>query len=112
MFHVCLPHQHKVYTLCIFSQIGSHHESMLHLCCGRSIGVKCLSQRHNDILSILEMEARVNNFAKITNLRFYPPSSTATSWDDTFEVSFPKTKQQYAQYIAVVSLGKGKISNL
>ena len=60
-----------------------------------SIGVKCLPQGHNDTLTSLGTELRVDNLA-VANMRSFPPSCTAAGWDDS--VKRWNTAARYAQY--------------
>ena len=62
-------------------RLGDHGGQML---CARCeiIGVKCLSQEHNDVLPGSGTKHKVDNFA-IANLRFYPLSCIAASWDES-----------------------------
>ena len=56
MFRVCLPHQYEAsYVMQSLVTLG-HHDGWITWPRYESVGVKCLSQEHNDTSPILEIE--------------------------------------------------------
>ena len=76
MLCICLPHNTKLDTSCIFSQAGIPRRVNCLAPLSKNNGVKCLPQRRNVILPISGTEPRVDNLA-VTNLRSYPLSCTS-----------------------------------
>ena len=75
---VCLPHQYEVWYVMQPLVRLSHHIGEITWFRYRSIGIKCLSQGHNDTLPDLGTETEAYNLA-IAYLHSYPLSCTATS---------------------------------
>ena len=59
------------------------------------MGVKCLSQGHNDALPSSETELRVDNLV-VANLHSHPLSVTAASWDESVSAFSKDTTAPYA----------------
>ena len=76
---VCLPLQHEVsFVMQSLVRLGHHDEMMAWPRYG-SVGVKCLSQEHNDKLLSSGTEPRADNVA-IVNVRYYSLSCTAAAY--------------------------------
>ena len=96
-----IQHESSVYTPirswirhAIFSQTAQHDWYITWPRYG-SLGSKCFSQGHNDTLPSSGTEPRADKLA-VANLRSYPPSCTAASWNNS--VFFPKKAiARYAQ---------------